>query len=44
MAWRSATIINHLAGTVLFDLSETQSFIDWTLPKSSHPLSLTTAV
>ena len=40
----SAIIINHLANKTLFDLSETQSFIDWTLPKSSHILSLTTAV
>ncbi|MDB2356402.1 SidA/IucD/PvdA family monooxygenase [Pseudoalteromonas sp.] len=44
MAWRSATIINHLANKTLFDLSETQSFIDWTLPNSSHFLPLTTAV
>lgn len=44
MAWRSATIINHLAGNALFDLSETQSFIDWTWPSSTQSFPLTTAV
>jgi len=44
MAWRSAKIINHLAGKNVFDLSETQNFIDWTLPESTQPLTLTTAV
>lgn len=44
MAWRSAKIINHLAGQTLFDLSETKSFIDWTLPDSNQPFTLTRAV
>lgn len=44
MAWRSATIINHLAGSTVFDLTEKQNFIDWTLPQHSQALTLTTAV